>query len=62
MEAIVRSDGRQRMKGTAPAIEDPLLDHALKRLRLADFPLPGGCSILASTLITAPRLIRAPTR
>jgi len=28
MEAIVSSDHRQRMKGAAPAVEGPLLDHA----------------------------------
>jgi hypothetical protein len=29
MEAIVSSDYRQRMKGAAPAVEGPLLNHAL---------------------------------
>jgi hypothetical protein len=28
MEAIVSSDYRQRMKGAAPAVEGPPLDHA----------------------------------
>ena len=30
MEAIVSSDHRQRMKGAAPSVEGPLLDHACR--------------------------------